>query len=109
MNDPSPRVKKTLPEPDASAVATKPINELIESITRLFGKTGMSADDAETVLSEPKRTNATDAELLVTTTDSPPPARGEAADTVVAATLTDPVGRNGLVDPKAMMSFPKPV
>ena len=55
----------------------------------------MSDADAVTDESAPKRTKANEVAVLVTTTDSPPPASGTLAELVPADSDTVPVGRNG--------------
>jgi hypothetical protein len=47
--------------------------------------------------------------MLVTTTESPPPASGTLAEVVPALTETVPVGRKGVTDPVAITVSPRPL
>jgi hypothetical protein len=79
---------------------------LTPSITRLLGSTGMSARVATTLVSDPNLTYAKDVHVFVTTTESPPPASATLAEVVVAPRETVPVGRNGMIEPIAIMFRP---
>ncbi len=72
------------------------------STTCVLDSTGISAIDAETDESAPNRTYAIDADVLVTTMESPPPVNCMLVDAVPALTDTVPVGRNGVTDPTGM-------
>jgi hypothetical protein len=71
-----------------------------------LGSTGISARVATTLLSDPNLTYANDADILVTTTESPPPASATLAEAVVAPKETVPVGRNGIIEPIAIVFRP---
>src|SRR4051812_37377217 len=68
-------------------------------MTRELGSTGMSADVADSVVSDPKRTKAIDPDVLVTTTLSPPPANVELTEIAPAESAVVPFDRNGLIEP----------
>ena len=57
---------------------------------------------AATVGSEPNRMYAKAVVVLVTTTKSPPPDKSAFDDTLPTDTLTVPVGRNGLTEPRGI-------
>jgi hypothetical protein len=66
----------------------------------------MSVVVATTVAFEPNLINPKTLDVLVTTTLSPPPASGAFVETLPAATVTVPVGRNGLIEPLGMAMEP---
>jgi hypothetical protein len=103
MNDPSPRLNRTFPDPDGEIAATYEMRLLIDRIRRVPAKIGMSDMEAVRVGSEPNRIYARLVAVLVTTTESPPPDSGTFADPVPTDTLTVPVGRKGLTEPSGMM------
>ena len=63
----------------------------------------MSMAEAMTVESAPNRMKAIAVEVFVTTTESPPPAKGTFEDVLVPTRLTVPVGRKGLTEPSGMV------
>jgi hypothetical protein len=65
----------------------------------------MSALEAVTVISEPNRTYPKEIVALVTTTESAPPDKGALDETLLTDTLTVPVGRNGLTEPRGIAVF----
>jgi hypothetical protein len=91
-----------LPDPGGEIAAPYEIRLFTDRIIRLPGKTGISALEAVTVESEPNRIYAKAVVVLVTTTESPPPDRGAFDDTLPTDTLTVPVGRNGLTEPRGI-------
>jgi hypothetical protein len=102
MNDPSPRLNKTLPDPEGEIAAAYEIRLLTDRISLLPARIGMSAVEAVTVESDPNRIYARALVVLVTTTVSPPPDRGAFAETLPTDMLIVPVGRNGLTEPSGI-------
>src|ERR1700727_522431 len=91
-----------LPDPVDEIAAAYEIRLLIDRIIRLPASTGMSAVEAATVESEPNRIYPIAVVVLVTTTESPPPAKGALDETLLTSTVTVPVGRNGLTEPRGI-------
>jgi hypothetical protein len=93
-----------LPDPEGEIAAAYEIRLLIDRMSLLPAKIGMSAVDAMMVGSEPNLIYARALVVLVTTTESPPPDRGAFAETLPTDTFIVPVGRNGLTEPSGMMT-----
>jgi hypothetical protein len=102
MNDPSPRLNRRLPDPDGETAAAYEMRLLIDRISRVPARIGISDAEAVNVGSDPNRIYAKFVDVLVTTTESPPPDNGTLADAAPTDTLTVPVGRKGLTEPSGI-------
>jgi hypothetical protein len=103
MNDPSPRLNRRFPDPDGETAAAYEMRLLIDRISRVPARIGMSNVEAVTVGSDPNRMYAKFVDVLVTTIESPPPDNGTLADVAPTDTLTVPVGRKGLTEPSGIV------